>query len=81
MTNPGPSRPGSNGNEGVPHIPQNSKTGTLPTDAVYCHTWDACCEVLTSMTNPGPSTPHSTKLQNWNLTIRCSLLSYLGRML
>ena len=33
-TTPGQSGPGSNGNEGVLHIPQGSRTGTSPPDAV-----------------------------------------------
>ena len=31
-TTPGQSGPGSNGNEGVHHIPKNSRTGALPSD-------------------------------------------------
>ena len=34
-TTPAQSGPGSNGNEGVLHIPQGSRTGTSPPDALY----------------------------------------------
>ena len=33
-TAPGQNRPGSNGNEGVFHIPQRSRTGALPSDGL-----------------------------------------------
>ena len=36
----GQSGPGSNGNEGVLHIPQISRTESSPSVAVYCHTQD-----------------------------------------
>ena len=32
MTNPSQSRPGSNGNDGVLHIPQSSSTGASSSD-------------------------------------------------
>ena len=37
-TTPGQSRPKTNGNEGVFHTSQNSRTGVSPSNAVYCHT-------------------------------------------
>ena len=36
-TSPGESGPGNNGNEGVLHIPQSSKTEASPSDEVQCH--------------------------------------------
>ena len=39
----GQSGPGSNGNEGVLHIPQNFRTVSSSSDAVQCHTEDAYC--------------------------------------
>ena len=36
------SGPGSNGNEGVLHIPQSSKTEAFTLDSVKCHTQDTC---------------------------------------
>ena len=85
VTTLGQSRPGSYCNEGVLHIPQISKTRTLPSDAVLCFTQDTNSiwfinETLTSPTTLGQSGPGSNhneevspyfpKLQNWSLTIK-----------
>ena len=40
-TNSGQSGPGSNGNEGVLYIPQNSRAGALPLNAVQCYIQDS----------------------------------------
>ena len=37
MTTPGQSRPGSNGNEGVLHIPQSSMTGVSLSDGLVSY--------------------------------------------
>ena len=39
----GQSGPGSKGNEEVLHIPQRSKNGAPPSDAVKCNTLDTLC--------------------------------------
>ena len=54
------SGPGSNGNEGVLHIPQSSRTGASPSDAIECHTEDTSSiwpinGTLTGTTTPGQS--------------------------
>ena len=36
-TTPGQSGPGNNGNEGVLHIPQNSKTGASPSNGLMSY--------------------------------------------
>ena len=35
-TTPGQSEPESNGNEGIHHIPQSSRTGASPSDPRHC---------------------------------------------
>ena len=37
---PGESGPGRNSNEGMLNIPQSSRTGASPSDAVLCHILD-----------------------------------------
>ena len=63
-TPPGQSGLGSNGNEGVPLIPQSSWIWASPSDAVLCHTqgtssiWPLS-ETLTGANSPGQSGPAS----------------------
>ena len=38
ITNLGQSGSGSNGNKGIPHTPQISRTGDAPSVEVWCHT-------------------------------------------
>ena len=58
------SGPGSNGNEGLLHIPQSSKTEASPSDAVCCHTQETSFiwsidETLRGTTTPDQSGPGS----------------------
>ena len=61
-TTSGQSRPGSNDNEGVLHIPQSSRTRASSSDAVYCHIQDTSSVwlidgILTGTTTPSKSGP------------------------
>ena len=42
-TTPGQNGPESNDNEGVHHIPQSSRTGLSPSDAVLCYIHNTLC--------------------------------------
>ena len=87
--NPFPSGPGSNGNEGVLHISQTSRTGASPSDAVKCHTQDtrsiwSIDGILTGTINPFPRGPESNgneellHISQISGTIRYCLVFYLG---
>ena len=68
---PGLNRPQSNDIEGVLHIPPNSKTGALSSDAVSCHKQDTRREIRGSYSSIEIQLAYITAL-SWKLTKRKS---------
>ena len=94
-TTPGQSWPGSNGSEGVLHIPKSSSiTGSSPSNYLVSYLRHSLRESyssaeMQSVYSTAPvdwarhwkGIPHYPKFQNGCLTIRCSSVSYPGHLL